>query len=150
MPYTIKEMSELTGLPASTLRYYDKQGLLPSLRRDNNNSRMFSDEDYQTLRLINCLKKSGLSIRDIHDYMSMAMKGDEALEGRREIFHRRREILKDEMRNLQDVLSVIEYKCWYYDKACEEGTELAVKDIPLSKVPEKFRRAREILRGSLS
>ncbi len=143
-------MSELTGLPTSTLRYYDKQGLLPSLRRDYNNNRIFSDEDYQTLRLINCLKKSGLSIRDIQDYMNMAKIGDEALEGRREIFHRRRELLKEEMRNLQDVLSVIEYKCWYYDKACEEGTESAVKDIPLSEVPEEFRRARELLRGTLT
>lgn len=150
MPYTIKEMSELTGLPASTLRYYDKEGLLPSLRRNDNNIRMFSDDDYHTLRLIECLKKSGLLLREIREYMNMARKGNESLEGRREIFHRRRSILKDEMKNLQDVLSVIEYKCWYYERACETGNEEAVKNLPLSEIPEELRKAREILRGSLT
>ena len=147
MPYTIKEMSELTGLPASTLRYYDKEGLLPSLRRNYNNVRMFTDDDYHTLRLIECLKKSGLLLREIREYMNMARKGDESLEGRRNIFYRRRELLKDEMKNLQDVLRVIEYKCWYYDTACEEGTEDAVKNIKASDIPEEHRQAREILRG---
>lgn len=150
MPYTIKQMSELTGLPASTLRYYDGQGLLPSLKRDHNNIRMFSDDDYRTLRLIECLKKSGLSIRDIREFMEMSKKGDEALNGRLEIFHRRREILKDEMKNLQDVLRVIEYKCWYYEQACKAGTEEAVKNIPLSEIPEEFRQAREHLHGRCS
>ncbi|MBQ6435757.1 MAG: MerR family DNA-binding transcriptional regulator, partial [Synergistaceae bacterium] len=54
MPYTIKDISELTGLPASTLRYYDKQGLLPGLKRNENNIRIFTDEDYGFLRIIEC------------------------------------------------------------------------------------------------
>ena len=150
MPYTIKDMSAMTGLPASTLRYYDKQGLLPHLRRDENNSRVFSDDDYSTLRLIDCLKRSGLSIKDIKNFIDMLGRGDEALSERREIFTRRREILKQELANLQEVLNVIEYKCWYYGKACEAGSEKAVKDIPLSDLPEEFRKAREHLRGIIS
>ena len=150
MPYTIKDMSEMTGLPASTLRYYDKQGLLPHLRRDENNSRVFTDDDYSTLKLIDCLKRSGLSIKDIKHFIDMTGKGDEALSERLEIFTRRREILKQELANLQEVLNVIEYKCWYYGKACEAGSEKAVKDIPLSDLPEEFRKAREHLRGIIS
>lgn len=150
MPYTIKEMSELTGLPASTLRYYDKEGLLPSLRRNNNNVRMFTDDDYHTLRLIECLKKSGLLLREIREYMNMARKGKDTLEGRRNIFYRRRDILKDEMKNLQKILRVIEYKCWYYDTACESGNEESVKNMNLSDVPEEHRHAREILRGTIN
>lgn len=150
MPYTIKEMSELTGLPASTLRYYDKEGLLPSLRRNDNNIRMFSDDDYHTLRLIECLKKSGLLLREIKEYMNMSKMGKESLEGRRDIFHRRRSILMDEMKNLQDVLRVIEYKCWYYEQACKAGDEDVVKNMKLSDIPEEHRQAREILRGGLN
>ena len=150
MPYTIKEMSELTGLPPSTLRYYDKQGLLPSLKRDSNNVRMFSEDDYRALRLIECLKESGLSIKDIKHFVDMASKGDEALTDRLNIFLRRREILKQELEDLQAVLSVIEYKCWYYTKACEAGTEAVVKDMKPSDIPEEFRKARELLRGHLS
>ncbi len=110
MPYTIKDMSELTGLPASTLRYYDKQGLLPNLKRDGNNIRIFSDDDYASLRLIDCLKRSGLSIKDIKKFIDMAGK-EGALTGRLEIFRKRREILRKELENLKSILDVIEYKC---------------------------------------
>ena len=137
-------MSELTGLPASTLRYYDKQGLLPNLKRDGNNIRIFTEEDYGQLRIIECLKRSGLSIKDIKDFIDMAGK-DSALTGRLEIFRKRREILKRELEDLKGVLDVIEYKCWYYEKVCEAGTEAAVKDLKLSDIPERFRKARESL-----
>ncbi len=140
MPYTIKDMSELTGLPASTLRYYDKQGLLPNLKRDGNNIRIFSDEDYASLRLIDCLKRSGLSIKDIKKFIDMAGK-DEALTGRLEIFKKRREILKKELENLKSILGVIEYKCWYYEKACEAGSDSAVKNLKPSEIPEQFHEA---------
>ena len=144
MPYTIKDMSALTGLPASTLRYYDKQGLLPNLKRDGNNIRIFTDDDYASLRLIDCLKRSGLSIKDIKKFMDMAGK-DGALSGRLEIFRKRREILKRELEDLKCVLDVIEYKCWYYEKACEAGTDEAVKNMKPSDIPEQFREARRHL-----
>ncbi len=146
MPYTIKDMSKLTGLPASTLRYYDKQGLLPNLRRDQNNVRIFTEEDYHHLRLIECLKRSGLSIKDIKAFIDLAESGDTALNERLEIFTRRREILRRELVNLQEVLGVIEYKCWYYETACKNGTEKGLKDIPLTEIPEQFRKGRENLR----
>ncbi len=150
MPYSIKEISELTGLPASTLRYYDKQGLLPNLKRDGNNIRVFTDEDYRSLKMIDCLKRSGLSIRDIKMFIDTSEQGDEALSERREIFTKRREILRRELDELQEVLSVIEYKCWYYGKACEAGTENVVKNLQTSDVPEEFRKAREYLHAHIS
>ena len=127
MTYSIKEMAELTGLPASTLRYYDKQGLL---------------DDYGNLRLIDCLKRSGLSIKDIRSFIRLLREGDSSLAERREIFTKRREALIQEMANIQDLLGVIEYKCWYYDKACEAGTEANVKNMD---VPEEFREAKKQL-----
>ena len=149
MPYTIKDMSKLTGLPASTLRYYDKQGLLPNLRRDQNNVRIFTEEDYHNLRLIDCLKSSGLSIKDIRHFIDLAGEGDTALSERLEIFTRRRDLLKKELAALEEVLSVIEYKCWYYETACKNGTEKGLKDMPLSEIPEQFRKGRENLRKSI-
>ena len=149
MPYTIKDMSKLTGLPASTLRYYDKQGLLPNLRRDQNNVRIFTEQDYHHLRLIECLKRSGLSIKDIKNFIDLAGQGDTALAERRDIFTRRREILRRELSDLQEVLGVIEYKCWYYETACKNGTEKGLKDIPLSEIPAQFRKGRENLHKSI-
>ncbi|MDY6400171.1 MAG: MerR family transcriptional regulator [Synergistales bacterium] len=143
MPYSIKEMSEITNLPASTLRYYDKQGLLPSLKRDANNVRIFDDEDYRTIKLISCLKKSGLSIKDIKNFMEITAQGDKALNKRLNIFRKRRDTLKKELKDMQEILSVMEYKCWYYEQACAAGTEDAVKNLDEAKIPEKFRKARE-------
>ena len=108
MTYTIKQMSELTGLPASTLRYYDNEGLLPSLKRNDNNVLIFTDEDFHTLKLINCLKRSGLQLKEIKEYMNMAKKGNDTLKGRLAIFYKRRRLLKREMKTLIDVMSVIE------------------------------------------
>jgi len=138
MNYSIKKISEMTGLPASTLRYYDKQGLLPSLKRDANNVRVFDDDDYRTLKLIECLKKSGLSIKDIKIFIDVVGQGDKSLKKRLEIFRKRREFLRRELEDLQEILSVMEYKCWYYETACAAGTEKVMKNLKPSEIPEKF------------
>ena len=65
MPYTIKEVSALTGIPATTLRYYDKEGLLPFIERRESGYLLFSDGDIMMLRVIECLKSTGMSIKDI-------------------------------------------------------------------------------------
>lgn len=145
MTYSIKEISKITGLPASTLRYYDKQGLLPSLKRNANNVRVFEDEDIQGLKLIDCLKRSGLSIKDIKKFMDAVTQGDKSLKTRLDIFKRRRAFLERELEDLQEVLGVMEYKCWYYETACAAGTEDVMKNLKPSDVPEKFREAREKL-----
>ena len=111
--------------------------------------RVFTDQDYHHLRLIDCLKRSGLSIKDIKTFIDLAEDGDTALTERLEIFTKRREILRKELAGLEEVLGVIEYKCWYYETACKNGTEKGLKDIPLSEIPEQFRKGRENLRKSI-
>ena len=150
MNYSIKEMSKMIGLAPSALRYYDKQGLLPTLKRDENNVRIFSDDDVRGLRVISCLKRSGLSIKDIKKFIDAVEQGDEALDKRLEIFTNRREILKQELEELQEISDMIEYKCWYYETACAAGTEDFMKNLKPSDVPEKFRKARERLLGQCS
>lgn len=150
MNYSIKEMSEMTGLAPSALRYYDKQGLLPSLRRDENNVRIFSDDDLSGLKVISCLKRSGLSIKDIKEFIDAVEQGDETLDKRLAIFTKRRELLRHEIEELKEISDMIEYKCWYYETACAAGTEDVMKNISSSDVPEKFRKARERLLGQTS
>ena len=71
MLYTVGEMARFLNVSASTLRYYDKEGLLPFVERSNSGIRMFSDKDYEWLKIIECLKKSGLSIKEIRSYIDM-------------------------------------------------------------------------------
>ena len=64
MEYSIGEAAQKAGISASTLRYYEKEGLLPSIKRDKNGIRSFTDEDLQSLRIIECLKATEMSIKE--------------------------------------------------------------------------------------
>ncbi len=86
MNYTIKKVSEMTGLSIPTIRYYDKEGLLPDLQRKESGYRVFSDRDLEAIDLIECFKESGLTIREIRHFMSLVRQGDVTLEKRLAIY----------------------------------------------------------------
>ena len=85
MLYTVGEMARLLGIAASTLRYYDQEGLLPFVERSQGGIRVFTDSDYGPLLVIGCLKKSGLSIKEIKQFIGLAEQGDASLDQRLEI-----------------------------------------------------------------
>ncbi len=123
MPYTIKQAAELTNLTPVTLRYYDKQGLLPFMERKESGYRMFSDGDIAMLRVIECLKKSGMSIKDIRQFSEWVLMGDDSLQERYEMFLERKKAVEAQIADLQKTLDFINHKCWYYETAIEAGTE---------------------------
>ena len=145
MLYTVGEMARETGIPASTLRYYDKEGLLPFVERTGGGIRMFTDADREALTVIECLKRSGLSIREIRAFMEMCARGDESLGERRALFEARRDAVREEIDRLQRTLDVLEYKCWYYETAAAAGTEEAVRGLSEDEIPEKVRAGYEML-----
>ncbi|MDO4837657.1 MAG: MerR family transcriptional regulator [Clostridia bacterium] len=123
MPYTIKQAAELMNLTPVTLRYYDKQGLLPYMERKESGYRMFSDGDIAMLRVIECLKKSGMSIKDIRQFSEWVLMGDDSLQERYKMFLERKKAVEAQMADLQKTLDFINHKCWYYETAIEAGTE---------------------------
>ena len=146
MFYTVGEMAKILGVPASTLRYYDQEGLLPFVERSKGGVRMFTEADYSTLMVIGCPKKSGLSIKEIKAFIQMAEQGDSSLKERLALFRHRKEAVEKQMQELRETLSLLEYKCWYYETACQAGTEDAVKDLPLESLPVEYRTVKEKLR----
>ena len=120
--YSIGEISKMFQLPISTLRYYDKEGLFPHLKRVNG-VRQFSEIEIETLRVIDCLKRSGLEIKDIKEYIALCSLGNATLKQRKAIFEKQKEEVLQEMEKLQKVLSMLNYKCWYYDQAIEKNDE---------------------------
>ena len=74
MIYTVGEMAQKLGVPASTLRYYDKEGLLPFVERSSGGIRMFRENDFEWLQVIRCMKKAGMSIKDIRQYIELSMQ----------------------------------------------------------------------------
>ena len=120
MLYTVGEMARFLNVSASTLRYYDKEGLLPFVERSNSGIRMFSDKDYEWLKIIECLKKSGLSIKEIRSYIDMTKRGDDSLEERLQLFEERKKDVERQMKELQETLDLLKYKCWYYELAIQD------------------------------
>ena len=137
--YSIGEISKMFQLPISTLRYYDKEGLFPHLKRVNG-VRQFSKSEIETLRVIDCLKKSGLEIKEIKEYMSLCSLGNTTLKQRTEIFEKQKEEVLQEMEKLQKVLSMLNYKCWYYDQAIEKNDEAYVQALSFNQFPPQIQQ----------
>ena len=137
--YSICEISKMFQLPISTLRYYDKEGLFPHLKRVNG-VRQFSESEIETLRVIDCLKKSGLEIKEIKEYMSLCSLGNTTLKQRKEIFEKQKEEVLQEMEKLQKVLSMLNYKCWYYDQAIEKNDEAYVQALSFNQFPPQIQQ----------
>ena len=121
--YSMKEVSEKLNLPASTIRYYDKQGMLPNMQRTESGYRSFSEKDIGMLNMIECLKRTNMPIRDIQQFIVWVQQGDATLQQRYDMFVERRESVQEQIAQLQKALEFIEYKCWYYSTALEAGTE---------------------------
>ena len=121
--YTIKDAARIMNVPASTIRYYDKEGLLPFIERQESGYRVFSEKNMEALRIIDCLKKTGMSIKEIRQFSQWLEQGDASLRQRYEMFLERRRVVEEQMDKLQEVLNTINYKCWYYETAIAAGTE---------------------------
>lgn len=137
MQYSIGEIAKMTGLSPSTLRFYDKEGLLPGLKRQGG-KRIFDESHIETLRIIECLKRSGLEIRDIRKFMELTTKGSTSYAQRRELMEERRLKTLEQIEELQRTLAVLEYKCWYYDEALSRGNEDFAQNAP-DTLPKEAR-----------
>lgn len=136
--YTIGQVAEMFKLPISTLRYYDKQGLFPNMERVNG-IRKFSDTELEALRVIECLKKSGLEIKDIKQFMQWCMQGSITYNKRYELFLNQRKIVEKEIKKLQRVLDMVNFKCWYYEQAIKDGNEDNIKNMLPDNLPEDIQ-----------
>jgi len=120
MEYKIKQAAEKMSLTAYTLRYYDKEGLLPFVERDNAGNRLFTENDIERLGVICCLRNTGMPIRQIKQFIQWSLEGDETLETRRQmLIEHRKEVLK-QIDELNHNLEKIHHKINYYDGCCEK------------------------------
>ena len=104
MVYTVGEMAKKLDVPASTLRYYDKEGLLPFVERSSGGIRMFQESDFEWLQVIGCMKKAGMSIRDIRQYIELALRGDDTIDTRLKMFTHQRDVLLAQMEEMRHTL----------------------------------------------
>lgn len=140
MYYSIGEISKMFNLPISTLRYYDNEGLFPKLTRENG-VRKFSDNEVEALRIIECLKKSGLEIKDIKIFMDWCMEGPSTYINRYELIKKQKENIEKEIERLNKALDMLKYKSWYYSKLIEINDEKKVKQLIQNDLPKDIKKA---------
>lgn len=145
MLYTVGEAAKILNIAPSAIRYYDKEGLLPFVERSEGGMRVFSENDFNWLFIIECLKKSGLSIKDIKKYIDMTLEGDETIGERLELFKTQREKVIDQMKSLKQTLDILDYKCWYYETAKSAGSMSVMQNITAEDIPKELRGAAERL-----
>ena len=145
--YTIGQVSEMFDLPVSTLRYYDREGLFPDIER-RSGIRRFGERELEALRIIECLKISGLEIREIKQFMQWCAEGSSTYEQRRQMFAKRRQAVEEEISQLQRTLDMLNFKCWYYDTAIADGSEERIKAMLPDRLPPEIQALYDKARGA--
>ena len=140
--YSIGQVAEKFGMPISTLRYYDKQGLFPNMERISG-IRKFSEAEIEALRVIECLKKAGMEIKDIRQFMDWCVEGPATYPQRKAMFEAQRAHMEAELEQMKRTLDMLKFKCWYYEQAIKDGSEDAIPTMIPDHLPEDIRRAYE-------
>ncbi len=116
----IAEVSEKTGVSPDTLRYYERVGLLPSVRRNEGGIREYDATDLRRIEFIKCMRRAGLPVETLIEYVQLVLQGDQTIEARKEILQEQRDLLAARIAEMQKTLDLLNYKIGVYESALLE------------------------------
>ena len=112
--YTMMEACRATGLTYQALKFYCNEGLVPNVRRDKNNRRYFDEATVKWIKDLTCLKKCGMSIDEMKEYLALCLEGPQSIEERQQILARKQDALREQMQKLQESIDYINWKQQFY------------------------------------
>ena len=115
MVYTMMQACKQTNMTYQTLKFYCNEGLVPNVKRDKNNRRVFDERDIAWISSLICLKKCGMSIQEMKEYLVMCLQGEETIPQRKEMLARKQEALRESVKELEDSIAYIDWKQNFYD-----------------------------------
>ncbi|MCI8295480.1 MAG: MerR family transcriptional regulator [Lachnospiraceae bacterium] len=118
--YPAKEAAKITGLSTAALRYYEKERLLPPVKRNDQRYRQYTDEDIEWIRMIQCMRMANIPIQSIKKYVSLLIQGGKTLEQRYEMVQEHIETIMGQIANLQKALTLTQSKAAFYEKILKE------------------------------
>lgn len=121
--FLIGDITEMYGISQDTLRYYDKAGLLPFVKKNQAGRRVFTEDDLGYIEVIDCLKRSGIPVKKIAKFMDWCVEGDKSLPQRYAFMVEQEAVLERKIHDLQAQLDFLRWKKWYYQTANEAQTE---------------------------
>ena len=123
MLYTMKQTCEKTGLTYDTLKFYCNEGLIPNVKRDKNNYRVFNDKDIAWIKSLSCLKSCGMSIVEMKEYLALCLKGESTIPERQEILNNKLKELEHKINKIQDSINYIHWKQNFYNDVLSGNTK---------------------------
>lgn len=114
--YTMMQVCRELNMTYQTLKYYCNEGLVPNVKRDKNNRRIFDERDVKWLQNLSCLKKCGMSIQEMKEYVELCLQGQASILQRKEILTRKQEALRGSIKELEDSIAYIDWKQNFYDE----------------------------------
>ena len=121
---TIAEVSKKYGLTADTLRYYERVGLIPKVNRNKNGIRNYTEQDCRNVKFIKCMRRAGLPIEVLIEYVTLLEQGDETVEARRDILIEQRKELVKKMKEIKTTIDRLDYKIDRYESLVKKESEL--------------------------
>lgn len=121
--FTVKQVADMYGVSAHTIRYYDNEGLFPDITRGQNGERLFTREQLDWLDIVLCLRSTGLSIAGIRHYIALSERGDSTLEERYQIILEQKERAREELNEVKRKFEVLARKEAWYVSVLEEKTK---------------------------
>lgn len=121
--YTMKDACEKTGLAYETLKFYCNQGLVPNVKRDTRNRRVFDDRDIAWINSLNCLRNCDMSIHEMRDYIDLCLEGKSTIPERKRILAEKQKKLEEEMKRIRESIAYIDWKQGFYDDVLSGKTE---------------------------
>lgn len=121
--YTMKEICEKTGLSYETLKFYCNQGLVPNVKRDSQNHRVFDDRDVAWIKSLTCLKNCSMGIREMRQYVALCLEGKASIPERKAILESKRQALEEERSRIDQAIAYIDWKQQFYDEVLAGKTE---------------------------
>ena len=116
MLYTMLQACRETGMTYQALKFYCNEGLVPNVKRDKNNRRVFDERDVAWIQSLTCLKKCGMSIQEMKEYLELCLQGEATIPQRKEMLARKQEALRETVQELQNSIAYIDWKQNFYDE----------------------------------
>ena len=117
--YTMKQACKLTNLPYETLKFYCNEGLIPNIKRDKNNYRVFDERNIRWINNMQCLKRCGMSIKEMKDYLKLCLEGQPTIPARMEMLAKHRKELLAKINELNENLAYLDYKHEFYQNVLD-------------------------------
>ena len=114
--YTMMQVCRELDMTYQTLKFYCNEGLVPHVKRDANNRRVFDEHDVKWLKDLVCLKKCGMSIQEMKDYLALCLQGETTIPARKQMLTRKQEELRQSIRELEESVAYIDWKQNFYDE----------------------------------